>query len=221
MAQVKMSILCDFDGTIALIDTAEYILEKFALGDWREIERRLESGELSIEESMKLQFEMISLPRSEIMTEIDKIIQIRPGFESLLKFCSSCSSKLKVTSAGLDFYIHHFMEINGWSNLTEIIAPRVTEDNGIQFRFPEKRYPSSHNFKEDEVSYEQARGGKVAYIGDGTSDQWAALRSDLAFVVKGSKLDALLKKNGTSYVPFTDFQTVVERLEEEQTTSSE
>ncbi|MHA2368192.1 MAG: hypothetical protein ACXADX_05165 [Candidatus Hodarchaeales archaeon] len=37
-------ILCDFDGTIVDIDTAEYLLEKFARGNWQQYDVQLEKG---------------------------------------------------------------------------------------------------------------------------------------------------------------------------------
>jgi len=30
----KLAVLCDFDGTVVKVDTGEFVLSKFAEGDW-------------------------------------------------------------------------------------------------------------------------------------------------------------------------------------------
>lgn len=208
-----LSVLCDFDGTITLIDTAEYILEHYADGDWRGVDRLLSQGKITIEECMKRQFEMISISRSTMMRELDAVVAPRPGFHGLLDHCWAGGRRLKITSAGLDFYIWHFLEANRWDGLVDVVAPHVTDHgNGVYFRFPDKRNPLAHNFKEDEVLAERAAGRTVAYIGDGTSDLWAAMAADMAFAVKGSKLDRSLSKEKRNHHVFTDFSEVVDLL---------
>jgi 2-hydroxy-3-keto-5-methylthiopentenyl-1-phosphate phosphatase len=97
----------------------------------------------------------------------------------------------------------------------QVVAPRVTDSgSGVRFEFPPKKDPRARNFKEDNVLGEQAAGRRVAYIGDGTSDHWAALAADLAIAVKGSKLEHCLKRDGKGHHAFTDFHQVVAVLKE-------
>jgi 2,3-diketo-5-methylthio-1-phosphopentane phosphatase len=209
-----LTALCDFDGTISLIDTAEYLLDRFANGDWRGVDRLLEQGKITIEECMGRQFEMISMTIEDMTRELDGIAHPRPGFEELLDACSGEERRFRITSAGLDFYIRHFLSYHGWDRALEVVAPRVTaSERGVRFEFPVKRYLAARNFKEDNVLAERAVGRRVAYIGDGTSDLWAALSADLAFAVKGSKLDRLLQREGKDHCTFTDFREIIDRLE--------
>jgi 2-hydroxy-3-keto-5-methylthiopentenyl-1-phosphate phosphatase len=206
----ELSILCDFDGTITLIDTAEYILDKFAIGDWRGVERLLEEGQIGIEECMKRQFEMITMSRESMVRQIDEVVKPRPGFPELLELCRTDGHRFRITSAGLDFYIRHFLRANDWDREAEVVAPEVTDSgSGVRFQFPPRKYPQARNFKEDNVLGERAAGRRVAYIGDGTSDHWAALTADLAFAVKGSKLDRSLERDGKGHHAFTDFHQVI------------
>ncbi len=205
-----MSILCDFDGTITMIDTAEYILDNFALGDWRGVEHLLEEGAITIEESMNRQFEMIALSRENMQQNLDMVVKARPGFQDLLELCRADGHRFRITSAGLDFYIRHFLAANGWDRDAEVVAPRLIDVGpGVRFEFPPKKDSRARNFKEDNVLEEQAAGRQVAYIGDGTSDHWAALAADLAFAVKGSKLDRALERDGRGHHAFTDFRQVI------------
>jgi 2,3-diketo-5-methylthio-1-phosphopentane phosphatase len=206
------TVLCDFDGTITLIDTAEYILDHHASGDWRAVERLLEEGQVTIEQSMGLQFEMISLSRDAIVAELDRVVLPRPGLDDIITGCISLGSKFAITSAGMDFYIRHFMAASGWGSV-EIVAPAVTDEGGsVRFRFPPLTCPEARNFKEDRVLRERAAGQRVVYIGDGTSDRWAALSADLAFAVRGSRLDSLLDQEGKEHRTFTDLGEVASAL---------
>ncbi|MBI0583317.1 MAG: HAD-IB family phosphatase [Methanomassiliicoccus sp.] len=208
----KISVLCDFDGTITLIDTAEFLLDRYADGDWRRVEDLLEDGRITIDQCMSTQFAMISLSRQNMLTELDKVVVPRPGFSRLLDACSAGSARFRVTSAGLDFYIRHFLAANGWGAV-EVVAPEVMDNgSGVSFRFPPIREPQARNFKEDQVLRERASGRRVAYIGDGVSDLWAALSADHAFAVRASRLDRLLSREGKEHRTFTDLGEVAEAL---------
>jgi 2-hydroxy-3-keto-5-methylthiopentenyl-1-phosphate phosphatase len=208
-----LTVLCDFDGTVSLIDTAEYILERHASGDWRAFERSLAAGLITLEECMSAQFDMIALSRDEMLVELDRVVIPRPGFAELVEKCLSNNVTFRITSAGMDFYIRHFLEPYGWRGRVELVAPEVVDNGkGVRFQFPPQRYSQARNFKEDNVLREHAAGRRVAYIGDGTSDQWAAMAADMAFAVRGSVLDRLLEKAGKERKTFTDLHEVVEEL---------
>ncbi len=208
-----LSVLCDFDGTISLIDTAEYILERHAEGDWRALERAVAEGIITLEECMSMQFDMISLSRDEMLGELDRVVIPRPGFEELVEKCLFNNVTFRITSAGMDFYIRHFLRPYGWRDKVELVAPEVVDTHdGVRFLFPPKQFSQAHNFKEDNVLKEHAAGKRVAYIGDGTSDRWAAMAADMAFAVRGSVLDRELEMAGKDHLTFTDLHEVVVNL---------
>jgi len=100
----------------------------------------------------------------------------------------------------------------GWGNI-EVVAPAVTDEGkGVRFCFPPLVHPGARNFKEDRVLQEKALGRRVVYIGDGTSDLWAALSADMAFAVRGSRLDSLLNREGREHRTFTDLGEVTGAL---------
>ncbi len=208
-----LTVLCDFDSTISLMDTAEYILENHAQGDWRALEKALGAGEITLEECMSRQFDMISLSRDEILLELDQVVVPRPGFSELVEGCLFNGATFRITSAGLDFYIRHFLEAYTWRGQVEVVAPEVTDTpTGVRFQFPPLSFAQARNFKEDNVLRERADGRRVAYIGDGTSDLWAARSADLAFAVRGSVLDRLLVRSGHQHHTFTGLLEVLETL---------
>jgi len=58
------------------------------------------------------------------------------------------------------------------------------------------------------------RGKKVVYIGNGVSDYPTARIADLAFAIKGSKLAQLCRNRGVACKEITDFQQVLDSIED-------
>jgi len=212
---MPIAVLCDFDGTIVDIDTAEYVLDLFSEGDWRQVDRLLEKGEISLEECMQRQFSMIRASEEIMVQAIDETARTRPNFRELVDFCHQRNIPLIITSAGLGFYIRYFLRKNDWEERVLLIVPEISiTDEGVRFLFPEKRYLDSISFKDDTTRRYQDQGYRVAYIGDGLPDFSAARIADEVFAVRESKLAVLLSNNGIAHRQFDDFRSVVEALKE-------
>ncbi|MBM4237199.1 MAG: hypothetical protein FJ151_01790 [Euryarchaeota archaeon] len=158
---------------------------------------------------------MVRIPRVIIAKELDSAVTVRPRFGELVEYCRRERIPLRITSAGFDFYIRHFLERNRWSSDIDVVAPtmRVT-DSGIRFKFPRRLVEGSVNFKDDRVRYYKRKGRQVAYLGDGKSDYEAVRNADLPFVVKGSKLEEFCDRDGVEHFPFENFREVVDRIVE-------
>ncbi len=103
----SLAVLCDFDGTIAEIDTAVIVFNRFIDGNWKIHNERLDRGEISLEQCMRDQFRMIKTPKSVILEELDLDIASRPGFDELVQYCRDNQILFEIVSAGLDFVFHH------------------------------------------------------------------------------------------------------------------
>lgn len=202
----KTVVLCDFDGTITEIDTAEFVLDKFAQGDWRAIDSMYEKGAITLEECLKRQFSLVKVSRKQILNALKNVVTFRQGFEELARYCKNHGIPLVIVSAGLDFVIKHFLEVKNWKNLVIIYMPksRVTA-SGIEFRFPRCYYKTSVNFKHDLVKRYKGQGFRVIFIGDGSADFAAATEADFAFAVKGSKLERLCEKEKIPHIGVRNF----------------
>lgn len=206
-------VLCDFDGTIVEIDTAEHTLDRFAQGDWRTLDQKLDSGEMSLEECMRRQFMMVKVRRKAIVDELDRAVRARSGFQELVDHCESVGIPFTITSAGLDFYIRHFLRQRGLEERIGLVAPRVrvTKD-GVKFAFPKLVDRLSVSFKDDVVRSNVKKGKRVVYIGDGTTDFNAARIANYPFAVRGSKLARLMRSHDIPHEEFIDFRTVIDAL---------
>jgi 2-hydroxy-3-keto-5-methylthiopentenyl-1-phosphate phosphatase len=206
-------ILCDFDGTITTIDTAELALLKFANGDWLDLDRRLEHGDITLEECMKTQFTMVYVPEATILGSLDGAIQFRPHFPELVAACECGAIELIIVSAGLDFVIRHFVNRIGLEGRLAICSGHA-QFNGrhIDFRFPPLLDPESKNFKDDLARQHMKAGKKVVYVGDGLSDLEPAKRADFVFAVRGGRLSRLCVAEHLRHVDFEDFQDIAWRI---------
>jgi 2-hydroxy-3-keto-5-methylthiopentenyl-1-phosphate phosphatase len=210
---MDLAVLCDFDGTIANIDTAVFVLDRFGQGDWRALNKQYELGQITLEECLRRQFSRVVATQEEILDELDKAVTFRPNFEGLVRYCQKKSIPFVIVSAGLDFVINYFLRQKDWDELVETYTPKTQfKANGIDFVFPKLSSQTSANFKQDQVRHYRARGKKVIYIGDGAADYAAAITADYPFAVKGSRLAKLCETQRQSCIVITDFMKVAETI---------
>ena len=212
--RMEYVVLTDFDGTMVTIDTAQFLLEKFAPENWRTIEEQFERGEMTFEESMAGELALLKVSELEMLNALEPATHFRPNFHKMVEYCTRQQFQLVVISGGIDFCIRHFLALKGWSNL-EIYAPKAKHTlDGIELSFPDRLEKMSTNMKDDFVMYQMKRGKKVVYIGNGVSDYPAARIADLPFAIKGSKLAQLCRNSGVPCGEITDFQQVVDSTED-------
>lgn len=211
----NLVVLCDFDGTIVNLDTGEFVLRRFAHGDWRVLEDQLDRHEITLEECIRGQFSLVSVPESLIVEEVERVASFRPKFGSLVDCCMAHDLRLIVVSAGLDFCIRHLLDRNGWLGSMEVRAPRAKcTPSGIQLTFPKLDNQESENFKDDSVRSCKKQGKRVIYVGDGSADFQAVKNADFPFAVQGSKLSQICRDEGVPHQEIADFSKVITTINE-------
>jgi len=206
-------VLCDFDGTIVDIDTAVFVLERFADPVWRVYDEQYEKGEITLEECLQKQFATVKASRQEIQKKLASAVNLRRGFKEFVLLCHRLEIPVMVVSAGLDFVINHLLQQWGLQGFLKRCSPKTTfTGDGIKFTFPKLLDEASVNFKDDVVRFHKKKGDKVIYIGDGFSDYSAARTADFAFAIKGSKLAELLTESRVSHREIEDFGAVKEKI---------
>jgi 2-hydroxy-3-keto-5-methylthiopentenyl-1-phosphate phosphatase len=213
---MKLAVLSDFDGTVTLNDTFRNVLEKFGQGDWRSIDNQYVKGEITLEECLRKQGEMVSASKPQILNELDPVTKFRPGFDNLAEYCETNHYPLVLVSAGLDFVIKHFLSRHYSRAKLELLAPAATcTSAGIKFDFLKMKDIRSMNFKDDAVRYYKTKAESVVYIGDGRWDLHALRSADLRFAIKNSKLDQLCKEQDVQATIVSDFREMVVSLKKE------
>jgi 2-hydroxy-3-keto-5-methylthiopentenyl-1-phosphate phosphatase len=207
-------VMSDFDGTIVYRDTANYVLAKFAKGEWKIYDKKFAEGEMTLEECVQKQFSFIRVPKQLILKELENIVHFRPNFQKLAEYCDAHAVPLIIVSAGLDFVIKHFLKLENCLRRVEICAANTRfTANGVELIFPKLRYKTSRNFKDDLVRYYKKHNKQVIYVGDGAGDVQAVRIADFPFVIKDSELAKSCKKMNIPHEEIEDFQRVIETIE--------
>lgn len=210
---VSFVVLCDFDGTIVNIDTAVFVLERFADPVWKVYDEQFERGEITLEECLRKQFSTVKASKQEIKRKLKSSVDLRLGFKELVNHCRGRGIPVVIVSAGLDFVIDFLLKQWGLKALLSRYSPKTkVTDNGILFTFPKLFDQASVNLKDDLVRFHKKEGTKVAYIGDGFSDYPAAEIADFAFAIEGSKLAELLTKDRVSHKEVRDFREIIQEI---------
>jgi len=204
----------DFDGTIVNTDTAQIALDRFGDPDWMRIDRALERGEVSFEESLRLEFATLAAPPDSIIAEVSRFTSLRPNFGRLIEYCRKINLPLTVVSGGLDFCIRHFLDRDDWLSFVNIQAPtsHFAGRSGYTLTFPAVVGGGWTNFKDGLVRHEKTKGTRVFFVGNGFGDLSAAKEATFAFAIRGSRLAELCLEHGLPHEEIDDFQEVAESL---------
>lgn len=207
----KLVLLSDFDGTVVDIDTGAYVLDEFANRSWRDVEEQFTRGEITFEESLKREFEMINSPMDEILKSVEKAATVRDHFDDVVKCCREKDIEFKLVSGGLDFCIKHILEKNHLD--VDVIAPKTTfTADGLKLEFPKLSDVTCFSFKDDTVRRYQRLGFNVAYVGDGYADYYAIKEADLRFAMNDSVSARLCQTNKIAFTEIVDFEPVLKIL---------
>lgn len=176
-------------------------------------EKMLARGEISFEDCISSQFKLVKTRESLILRDYDRFVSQRKNFSMLVDFAKEREIPLTIVSGGFEFIIREFLDRNGWGDLIRLWVGRLLFTNGTTIvSFPPLAKVGSASFKDDLVLRLKDEGKRVVYIGDGSYDFKAALSSDLAFAVRGSKLARLSREGSKGFYEFDDFAEVVEVL---------
>ena len=181
-----MQIYCDFDGTISVQDTTDYVLSRLADPLWEDIEAQWVAGEIDARACMCQQIALLQARRDELDKVLDEI-EIDPGFISFVAFCRSEKLPVTIVSDGVDYFIGRVLARFGLDTLP-VIANRLlmTENAGhVTYALIS---PYADNGCRVASGVCKCRVLDVAvprvYVGDGRSDFCVSDRPELIFAKK-------------------------------------
>jgi 2,3-diketo-5-methylthio-1-phosphopentane phosphatase len=184
-------IICDFDGTISLIDVTDSLLEKFAPPEWEEIEKTWQKGIIGSHECLAQQIPLLDMSQVELNRHLDEI-EIDPDFSTFVAEIQQNGHKITVVSDGLDYAIQRILNRYGLGSLV-IKANKLIQrsERSWSVTFPHTNPNceiSSGNCKcavaekhQLENQLENIKLDKSLLIGDGTSDFCIAAKVDFVF----------------------------------------
>ena len=206
-------VFCDFDGTITLVDATDAVLETFARPAWREWEERWVNGEITSQECLSRQVELIRADR-ETLVRFAADLPIDEGILELDRRCAKQHIPLTIVSDGLDLLVEAVLRRHGLLHIPVFSNHLRWDEQGI----PSLSFPFSAPGCESGAGTckclltraSECSSWRTVYIGDGRSDQCVSARKHMLFA-KGS-LRRWCESQGVAYLPFETLTDVAEQL---------
>jgi len=198
-------ILLDFDGTIAIEDTTDCLLERFAEPGWRAIEEEWEAQLIGSRECMARQVDLVRASRDELDDFIAGV-HIDPGFVPFVEACRAAHFDVMVVSDGLDRIVRGVVERTGLS--LPVAANHLWHlgDDRWQLGFPHANPSCVAGSGNCKCAHAAALGPRIV-VGDGRSDFCAANGADYVFA-KG-RLATHCEENGIAHAQIADLGEAV------------
>lgn len=205
---MKITVMVDFDGTIAETDASYAILKEYAIGDWYSIEERAYAHEITILDALKIQAAMVKVSLEEAETYLISEIKMREGFREFAHWCRDNSIPLEICSDGFDFTIGILLKHwdLDWIPFTSNRTIPSREGTTIEFPYHRNECPINANCKCSHLERLKETNEMVIFIGDGTTDECVSKKSDIIFA--RDKLLELCKNNGVDCVPWERWSEV-------------
>jgi 2,3-diketo-5-methylthio-1-phosphopentane phosphatase len=200
------TILCDFDGTIAVDDTTDTLLDRFGRPGWEKLETDWREGRINSHDCMAGQVALLDMSRRELDAHL-AARAIDPAFGAFVEATQRSGIPLEVLSDGLDYAIRTILHRFGFDWLP-ITANRLESTGARDWRLGFPNASPSCRVGSGTckcVRAESSRAGRrrVLLIGDGASDFCVAEASDFVFA-KG-KLIAHCRANDIPHAAIDGF----------------
>lgn len=212
-----MIFIVDFDGTLAIRDTVDTLLSRYADAAWSEVENEWLDGKITAIECMRRQLAMVQADRATL-DAFFSAIALDPHFTAFWKHVRH-SAKVAIVSDGLDRAITRAIGGTEFAALP-VYANQVrwVGDNGLTLDFPLRHAEcdGGNGVCKCAIARQLAavHGGPIVLIGDGKSDKCLAGRADFVFA-KASLLKHC-QANAIPHIPFNDFSDVLAALENQE-----
>lgn len=212
------AVVCDFDGTATMEDTADALsIQYIGYERWKRANDAFHAGEIAFEALLREIFEPIEASPDQVRAFAQAHVRFRPGFEQLLATCRREGIPFVLASGGLDIYIQPALEKLP-SALTDGLELRANHAEyvagGLALSFPyqhaEGACGTCGSCKGAVVKELQAKGHRVISVGDGNADRCMAGVADVLFA-RGRLLE-WCRGAGHACTPFETLHAVAARL---------
>jgi 2,3-diketo-5-methylthio-1-phosphopentane phosphatase len=212
----KTIVFVDFDGTVAAEIASNRLLDRFAVADWRALDRRFDSGELSFKDRVVKGFSLLSGSR-EAFQEFSRSLDLRPGFTEFVRTCRGRGHPIIVVSEALDVMIHAMLDAEGLDLPVYCNRALFHPDgrySGLELPYIRRDCPCEVGICKRAIVLEHAKPfEQVVYIGDGSNDLCPAREAHMIFARR--RLAEHCRSQDITYIPFEDFFDVRAALDGE------
>ena len=206
MALVDMAttaVFLDYDGTISVRDTGVALLERLADDSWRLVDDEYGRGEIGSRVCLLEEWDLLPKDEAQLRTRAGEV-GLDPDALGLIEDLRRSGAEVTIVSDGFGFYVHE--------RLGHLGIPILTND--VDWLRGELVFPnedrccacsSCGTCKQAPIKEAQRRGRTTVLVGDGASDQKAALLADVLFAK-----DALARWCDRAGVPYRRFDVLAD-----------
>lgn len=220
----KAIVFTDFDGTVTLQDSNDYLTENIGFGRPRRLEVNDEilNDRITFQEGFTQMLESIDTSFPECIEFLLKNIKLDPGFKEFFHWCEAQGIPVVVVSSGMKPIIRALLkELVGEDAVQniEIISNDVeVKEDGlwhIVYRHPESGF--GHDKSKSirtylaENAYTASSMPLLFYCGDGVSDLSAAKETNLLFAKHGKDLIIYCNRENIPYTEFNSFAEILDK----------
>lgn len=207
-------LICDFDGTLTEMDVGDALCDRFAPPAWRDVDDAFLRGEMSLPDAQRQMWSMVRASRQELLAHARQVGALRPGAEALFEAAAAGELELVVASGGFDLYIDALL-----GERTSLLRARyhnrlISRDGGgVELEFAEGL--ACHRCavcKAEVVRRHLDPGRRVAFCGDGASDQCAAAIAPELFAIQGGDLAHHCTIHQIPFTPLTTLHPLLTQL---------
>ena len=202
------SVLVDFDGTACSHDVAVDVLERFGDPTWLELDEACERGEIGNRECIDRQAALLDAPLDEMVAYAIEHCPLDAAFASFVRWAQDDGVDVTIVSDGFGFYIPPILEAGGVDGVRVVTNTWTT--GGIVYGSGHPSCVGCGTCKMAAVLEARERG-PVAFVGDGWSDRFAALYTNVLFAKRA--LVAFAEADAVPFVPWETFVDVRAWLE--------
>ncbi|MGQ0669629.1 MAG: HAD-IB family phosphatase [Actinomycetota bacterium] len=208
------ALLVDFDGTACAADVSEVLLDAFGEPGWEAYDEAVDRGEMGLREAARHQSAMLKGTREEMLAFAIERCPLDSTFPPFVGWAEEHGLPMTLVSDGFAFYIRPILEAAGLGDLPTITNEMAFGDGAA----PRLEHPNGHpqcmgcgTCKMLAAQRFRERHGPIAFVGEGQSDRYGALYSDVVFAKKD--LVTICERDGVPYLPWETFDDVRAALE--------
>ncbi|MDA8145682.1 MAG: MtnX-like HAD-IB family phosphatase [Thermaerobacter sp.] len=209
-----MAFVLDFDGTLSPVDVGETLLVRYGGVNQARAQRLWREGRLGSKAMHLRQYPLLSGRRAAVDAFVDGVA-LDEGLSEFQEVCRRLGARILVVSDGMDYYIRRILDRHGLADAQVYANHLEFVDGRVALAFPHENpwCDRCANCKGALVRDLRREGWRVAYVGNGLSDRFAAPLADRIFAK--DELAAELDRDRISYTPFATFRDVAAAIERE------
>lgn len=226
---VKAVIFTDFDGTVTLQDSNDYLSDNYGIGkeERSEIFAGILDGTASFRTGFTRMMSNVSTSLPESLEILKKNIQLDPGFKKTFEWAQAHGVPVIVVSSGMEPIIRALLaDLLGAEAVEniDIVANAVDLDENqrmtVVFRdesgYGHDKSRTINVYKKD-IEAKLPEGTErptYFYCGDGISDLSAAKECDLLFAKRGKDLVTFCKRQNVPFHEFDSFEDILANMKD-------